>query len=153
MSFTIDAVTRDRNFLWSCDVLVFQPCWIHLLWQFLDYSIAYLFEVKTKSYCLPFSRYMITQYIFHFLQSITPCAFSPLCTTVHGFCRGFHLNISKKEKIKNKKNCAFEMCEECLRYSTQPLGLLMTTDLEHMVLRLLVCLPLLDVRDSDFSVR
>lgn len=40
-----------------------------------------------------------------FLQPITPCAISSLCTTVHGFWRGFHLNMSIKENLKYKKNC------------------------------------------------
>lgn len=106
MSFTIDAVACDRNLLWSYNVLVFQPCWIHLLWQFLDCSTVYLSEMETKSCCLLLLlAYDYTIHLPFFLQPITPCAISSLCTTVHGFWRGFHLNMSIKENLKYKKNC------------------------------------------------
>lgn len=105
MSFTADAVTCDRNLLWGSDVLVFQPCWINLLWQFLDCSTVYVFEMETKSCCL--LLLLAYDYTIHllFLQSITLSAIFPLCTTLPGFWRGFHLNMSVKEKLENKRKC------------------------------------------------
>lgn len=72
--------------------------------SFLIIPLPIYLKWKPSHVACSFSRHMITQYIFHFSQSITPCAFSPLCTTVSGFCRGFHQNMSGKEKFKNK-NC------------------------------------------------
>lgn len=103
MSFTIDAVTCDRNLLWSSNVLVFQPCWIHLLWQFLDCSTVYLFEMETKSCCLLLlPAYDYTIHLPFFCNQSLPLLFSHC---VPGFWRGFHLNISVKEKVKNKRKC------------------------------------------------
>lgn len=155
MSFTIDAVTCDRNLLWSCNVLLFQPCWIHLLWQFPDCSTVYLFEMETKSCCLLLlPAYDYTIHLPFFCSQSLPVLF-PHCVPLYMAFGEVSIWTRVQRKILNIRKIVyeFEMCEKCLSYSMHLVGLLMTADLEHMLLRLSVCFSILGIRARDFSVR
>lgn len=153
MSFTADAVTCDRNLLWGSNVLVFQSCWINLLWQFLDCSTVYLFEMETKLCCLlllPAYDYAI--HLSFFAINHSQCYF-PIVHHITWLLKRFPSeNKCKGKTWKKEEVSAFEKGEECLSCSMHLLSHLLTADLKHMLLGHSVSFSILSVTAGDYSV-